>query len=643
MAEQVRRAGKRPRDRGVAQMRSQLLEFHNFFPWGKHQRQIGTVLGDANKELHLRRLITYPMPVRTEKVKENVVMENSKTVPHIRSWGNRDSKILDNKVQEITRKVKDLQEGRGALWTNMTSAISRKVMDATEMEPTYKTIETQVSSLGLYLLLEQVCTKNSVNNVEMLRTKLIDHHYQEGECVYAFITELDALFKSIDMASGADGQIRDHDKVYRLREALPKTPVYKTMLMSAHTHVRGDPEYPTYEWCKRVVTNFLHDKSVNLNEEDDDRGTSLSLRQNPRGGKNPKNGNGKQHERVRDQKSQNPAQVQRRPNLPLPEGVCIVCRGDHETSNGDKKRTKCTTPGCRFSHDPYFCFFNVFSPHCYPDILDRYNAEQKRLGKKPIVHNTPRGSEGSDSARDYRGRSLMVAREEAEMEQEEDPVPMYGNYMASPYAGGRCYAAACYTDADGTGVDYGDTPNSSPVREEEGKDMEVDTSEAQGEEVVNHSNTPTDTPHAPAPPITQAAVHPQSPHRVNVSVQGIQGVHGYSIEELEAALTSRRAAQLQSNQILRGKGWGTLVLPTIAQPIETHTSDTTAPEGVETLTQPQLQAAEEGVHHTSDLAHIPADVATVLPSEIPEKGNQGTEHTEGSTPTSLETMEEMAE
>ncbi|KAJ1401495.1 hypothetical protein B484DRAFT_405704 [Ochromonadaceae sp. CCMP2298] len=113
----------------------------------------------------------------------------------------------------------------------MTSAISRKVMDATEMEPTYKTIETQVSSLGLYLLLEQVCTKNSVNNVEMLRTKLMDHHYEEGDCVYAFITELDALFKSIDMASGADGQIRDHDKVYRLREALPKNPLYKTLLI----------------------------------------------------------------------------------------------------------------------------------------------------------------------------------------------------------------------------------------------------------------------------------------------------------------------------------------------------------------------------------------------------------------------------
>ncbi|KAJ1432931.1 hypothetical protein B484DRAFT_461616, partial [Ochromonadaceae sp. CCMP2298] len=151
------------------------------------------------------------MPVRTQKVTEDVAMENGKTVPHVRAWGNRDSRLLDNKVQEITRKQKDLQEGRAAQWTNMTSAITRKVMDATEMEPTYKAIETQVSSLGLYLLLEQVCTKNNVNNVEMLRTKLIDHQYSDGDCVYGFLTELDALFKAIDMAGGAEGQMKDHD------------------------------------------------------------------------------------------------------------------------------------------------------------------------------------------------------------------------------------------------------------------------------------------------------------------------------------------------------------------------------------------------------------------------------------------------
>jgi hypothetical protein len=106
--------------------------------------------------------------------------------------------------------------------------------------------------------------------------------------------------------------------VYRLREALPRRELYRTLLMSAHTHVRGDPEYPTYEWCKRVVTNFLHDKTGNkLNEEEDERGTSLSLRQNPRGGKFVRTG-GRQNERVIYQKSQNAAPGDRRPNLPLP-------------------------------------------------------------------------------------------------------------------------------------------------------------------------------------------------------------------------------------------------------------------------------------------------------------------------------------
>jgi hypothetical protein len=125
----------------------------------------------------------------------------------------------------------------------------------------------------------------------MLRTKLMNHRYTDGDCLYGFLTKLDALFKAIDMASGAESQIRGHDKVYRLREALPRGEIYRIILMFAHTHVRGDPEYPTYEWYKRVVTNFLHDKTgSDLNEEDDERGTSLSLCQNPRGGKFIKSG-----------------------------------------------------------------------------------------------------------------------------------------------------------------------------------------------------------------------------------------------------------------------------------------------------------------------------------------------------------------
>ncbi len=92
------------------------------------------------------------------------------------------------------------------------------------------------------------------------------------------------------------------------------------------------------------------------------------------------------------------------------------------------------------------------------------------------MHNTPRGGDNNDSARDYMGRSLRVAREEAEREEEEEeePVLMEGNYMSTPYSGGRCFLSACYTEADGTGVDYGNTPNTSPVRDEEENKMEVE-------------------------------------------------------------------------------------------------------------------------------------------------------------------------
>ncbi|KAJ1424659.1 hypothetical protein B484DRAFT_432311 [Ochromonadaceae sp. CCMP2298] len=261
----------------------------------------------------------------------------------------------------------------------MTSAITRKVMDATEMEPTYKKVKTQVSSLGLYLLLEQVCTKNSVNNVEMLRIKLIDHHYVDSDCIYAFITELDSLFRFIDLAN-------------------------------------------------------------------------------------------------------------------------------------------------------------------------RYNAEQKNHGKKPIIHNTPRGGDSGDSSRDYRGRSYRVAREEAEIAEEaEGPVRMDGNYLSSGYSGGRCSVATCYVEADGTGVDYGNTPDTSPVREEQESDMMVEDCEIQEEEIVESETILPELEVIPAPPSAQSTAHAQSPHRINVSVQGGQGVNGYTIAELETALAQRREVQQQSN------------------------------------------------------------------------------------------------
>jgi hypothetical protein len=132
----------------------------------------------------------------------------------------------------------------------------------------------------------------------------------------------------------------------------------------------------------------------------------------------------------------------------------------------------------------------VFSPHCYLDILDRYNAEQKKLGKKPIEHNTPKSGDREDTSRNYRGRSYKVAMREQENAELEKELcfQMNGNYIASDYTGGRCSVTTCYVEADGTEVDYRNTPDTTPAREQQESEMEVEEGDAQAEENINTDN-----------------------------------------------------------------------------------------------------------------------------------------------------------
>ncbi|KAJ1430049.1 hypothetical protein B484DRAFT_463188 [Ochromonadaceae sp. CCMP2298] len=205
----------------------------------------------------------------------------------------------------------------------MTGNISNKVLEATELEPTYRAVEDRVDPLGLLLLLEKVCTKNSINNVEALRTEWQNLTYSDGMCIFAYINRFDALVKNIDRASGTGEKVRDCDKVYRLRQAIPESTA-RVLLVTAFAHEKGDKEYPSYDWCKRVATNFYKDKStVNHNEEDDNStGNAFAVRQsnssNPRGGKHQRTDG-----RNEPGKSQNNTE-QRRPNI-KPTDFCTTC------------------------------------------------------------------------------------------------------------------------------------------------------------------------------------------------------------------------------------------------------------------------------------------------------------------------------
>jgi hypothetical protein len=241
---------------------------------------------------------------------------------------------------------------------------------------------------------------------------------------------------------------------------------------------------------------------------------------------------------------------------------------------------------------------------------------------------------------------MVALREREEAEDQEDTYQIEGNYILD--RGGRCSMATCSFDADGTEVDYGNTPDSTPVAKDQESEIMNQEGEAQADEKGHTENTPTRTEAIPAPTSTPSPAHSTSPHRINVSVQGTDWAQGCTIAELEKLLAKRRAMQQQSTQTLKSKGWGTLVLPT-HRSLPTQDNITaegaaditlqqhqTAAEGADITTIPALQTAAEGGTLTSHPQLAPPGTATST-AVIPEEGNPGIED---SLP---ETEEEMVE
>ncbi|KAJ1397613.1 hypothetical protein B484DRAFT_406915 [Ochromonadaceae sp. CCMP2298] len=141
MTDQTRQAKRHRGDQSAQPRRSPDLDFTNFDQWGRKLMHRGALYRDSNV----------------------------------------DDKRLDTKQQTYDRQIKELMDDHGAQWNEMTVNISNKVIDATELDPIYRAIEDRVYPLGLYLLLEKVCTKTSMNNVEALRTQWQELCYIEGD------------------------------------------------------------------------------------------------------------------------------------------------------------------------------------------------------------------------------------------------------------------------------------------------------------------------------------------------------------------------------------------------------------------------------------------------------------------------------
>ncbi|KAJ1387948.1 hypothetical protein B484DRAFT_460772, partial [Ochromonadaceae sp. CCMP2298] len=356
--------------------------------------------------------------------------------------------------------------------------------------------------------------------------------YKDGDCVFTFLNRFDALIKNIDRASGTGDKIRDWDKVYRLRQSLPLKDA-RTILVTAFTHERTDSEYPSYDWCKRVTTNYYrHVSTVNNNNDDDDSpGNAYSIRQsdnrNPRGGKFARTDS--RNERV---KSQNDAEP-RRPNI-KPTDFCTTCGESsdvHITAACPKLKVKCPIQGCRGYHMDIFGFFNPKSKYAYPDVVDRFNKEQKNGGKHTSKTYAPKA-----------GRAYRVEADPYAVG-EDDPQPIEGNYLAN--WNGRCNVASKHEEPEETEVDY------SPDTPESGSQESV-TGEVQSEEEVTAATTNTTvipTPVSVPDTGTAIAAAPSPTH--TLTFNGRQ----WTMAQLEA-LTSQQNDKNATR--LRAAGWGVL-------------------------------------------------------------------------------------
>ncbi|KAJ1383901.1 hypothetical protein B484DRAFT_461601, partial [Ochromonadaceae sp. CCMP2298] len=382
-------------------------------------------------------------------------------------------------------------------------SISPPVQAAVELEPTYKEVETNTDTLGLYLLLETVCTRSALDNSESYRAQLVNHHYEKGDCIFSWFVTFDDLVKNINRTGS--GSFKDSDMVYRLRENLPSE-TSERILTAAHAHKAGEPEYPTFAWCKRVVTTFLGDKTK-VNHDEEYNGASAFLTQQSRGVKPPRGG------KPRSTKHNN-----------KDCSVTVVC------------------PNCNKPHLLEFCFFDPLGKYCYPDVRDAHHADIANGGTGRQA-NKGGGKQPNNSAPN---KAYLTSMDEGLLQEDAD---MDGNYMVTS---GRLNAVT-YSHGDEEEVDYSESPppehespgsdsrsqaavpDTVPAEQEEGEVMDTDDNN------INTNDIPDNSP-APAP----------------VFVMHIDGV-GYTAAMLSSAVAAQTADSKAGKEKLRQKGWGTLL------------------------------------------------------------------------------------
>ncbi|KAJ1399908.1 hypothetical protein B484DRAFT_406158 [Ochromonadaceae sp. CCMP2298] len=126
---------------------------------------------------------------------------------------------------------------------------------------------------------------------------------------------------------------------------------------------------------------------------------------------------------------------------------------------------------------------------------------------------------------------MVALREREEAEDQEDTYQMDGNYLLD--RGGRCSMATYTFDGEGTGVDYGDTPDTTPVREDQGGEIMNEEGEAQADEEAHPPEA------IPVPSCAPSPAQSLSPHRINDTIPAEDTVTTIAVQvDMAVDLTS---------------------------------------------------------------------------------------------------------
>jgi hypothetical protein len=311
-------------------------------------------------------------------------------------------------------------------------------MQAVEQEDTYKTVQLGCNTLGLYLLLEKVCLKQNINNAELYRTQWADLKYDPSECVYEFFNEFEQAITNInDSSTGlAEGEeaVKDYDKTFRLREALP-TDIAQTVMLEAYMHTHADPEYPLYSSAKsRTVTYMTNFLSNEYDNEPNREGRAMIAQRERAADRRGQHTDAKDGDKKKRHQKPTKSGGHKKKTVLTAATFCYNCSDkNHLSTECPEEPHRCQI--CKkLNNKEDHCKFNPKNSDCFPDIMAEKEENSEKFGGRKRSHESEMADSAKRGTKGKKGRrTYKVALSDAPMDviedKDDDDDDLPGNYL----------------------------------------------------------------------------------------------------------------------------------------------------------------------------------------------------------------------